>query len=344
MKTFSIAPVSADIREALQNKIDLKTKPLGSLGTLERLAVQVGSIQRSLSPQFSRPQLFVFAGDHGIVSEGVSPYPQEVTYQMVLNFVAGGAAINVFCRQNNIALAVVDAGVGNDFPDGLPIVRNKVAYGTASFLSGPAMTPAQRDCAIERGAELVRTAHLSGSNVIAFGEMGIGNTSSSALIMHTVCGLPLQDCTGRGTGLSDEGLAHKIAVLARCAERYSGSKDALDVLAQFGGFETAMACGAFLQAAELGMTILVDGFNITAALLIAAKIDPNVLGYCIAAHQSDENGHSRMLQFLGLAPVLQLSMRLGEGTGAAVAYPVVDSALRFICEMASFEDAGVSNA
>ena len=343
MKKFTITPVNTDIREALQKKIDLKTKPLGSLGVLETLALQIGSIQQNLCPQFDNPQLFVFAGDHGIAREGVSPFPQEVTQQMVLNFIAGGAAINVFCRQHGIDISVVDAGVIADFASNLPIIKRKVSYGTESFLSAPAMSPQQRDTAIAHGADLVRTAHQSGCNVIAFGEMGIGNTSSSALIMHKICDIPLEQCTGRGTGLSDEGLAHKLAILSRCSANFVGSRDAMAVLAHFGGFETAMVCGALLQAAELRMTILVDGFNITAALLCAAQIEPDILGYCIAAHQSDENGHAQMLQFLGLKPVLQLGMRLGEGTGAAVAYPVVESALRFVCEMASFEDAGVSN-
>lgn len=343
MKQFNIPLVSAEIRSALQKKIDLKTKPLGSLGTLESLALQIGSIQNSFSPQFSNPQLIVFAGDHGIVCEGVSPFPQEVTRQMVLNFIAGGAAINTFCRQHSIGISVVDAGVNADFPDDLSIVKRKVAPGTASYLNGPAMTAEQCGAAIDHGAELVRSAHRSGCNVIAFGEMGIGNTSSSSLIMHKICGVPLSECTGRGTGLSDEGLAHKLSILSRCSANFKGDNEPMSILAHFGGFETAMVCGAMLQAAELRMTILVDGFNITAALLCAAKLAPNILGYCVAAHQSGENGHAQMLRYLGLVPVLQLGMRLGEGTGAAVAFPVVDSALRFVCEMASFEDAGVSN-
>lgn len=343
MKKFSIPAVSTVQRDALQNKINLKTKPVGSLGLLESIALQVGCIQKSLSPQFVNPHLFVFAADHGIALEGVSPFPQEVTRQMVLNFVGGGAAINVFCNQHGIEMSVIDAGVNTNFAESLPIINRKVAFGTASFLSAPAMTPQQRDTAIAHGADIVRSAFESGSNVVAFGEMGIGNTSSSALIMHKICGIDLEECVGRGTGHTDEGLQRKLEILTRCADNYTQSNDGASILAHFGGFETAMVCGAFLQAAELGMTILVDGFNITAALLCAAQISPNVLGYCIATHQSDENGHIRMLSHLGLKPVLQLGMRLGEGTGAAVAYPVIDSALRFVCEMASFEDAGITN-
>ncbi len=344
MKKFNIIPVNSEISEAIQEKIDLKTKPLGSLGVLEKLALQIGSIQCSLTPSFTNPQMFVFAGDHGIAHEGVSPFPQEVTYQMVMNFVQGGAAINVFCRQHGIDISIVDAGVNYDFPLDLPIIRKKVGLGTASYLCGPAMTVQQRDTAIAHGADLVRTAYDAGSNVVAFGEMGIGNTSSSALIMHKICGIDLADCVGRGTGHSDEGMKHKLAVLERCASNFIVKPDALAVLTHFGGFETVMVCGAMLQAAELGMTILVDGFNITAALLCAAQIEPNILDYCVATHLSGENGHAGMLKFLGLIPVLNLGMRLGEGTGAAVAYPVIESALKFVCEMASFEDAGVSNA
>lgn len=340
---FEIKPVSFSAADALQRKIDLKTKPVGSLGRLETIALQIGSIQQSLAPKLNEPKMFVFAGDHGIAKEGVSPFPQEVSFQMVMNFVGGGAAINAFCKQNEISLEVVDAGVNYDFPAELPITRAKIAYGTDSFLNGPAMTTDQCMEAFKTASELVQKAYDGGTNCVAFGEMGIANTSSSALIMHALTGVSLADCVGRGTGLDDEGLKKKLAVLEQAFGNYSGGTEPLAVLKQFGGFETAMVCGAFLKAAELGMTIIVDGFNISAALLVANSMNPCVKDYCIAAHVSNEKGHRLMLDFLGLKPVLDLGMRLGEGTGAAVAFPVIKSSLCFLNEMASFEDAGVSN-
>ena len=344
MTTFHIAPLSHDITAALQHKIDNKTKPIGSLGQLESLALQIGRVQQTLTPSLNKPTIVVFAGDHGVAHEGVSPFPQEVTYQMVFNFLQGGAAINVFTKQNGIAIKVVDAGVNFDFNEHPGLVHAKVAMGTKSFLHEAAMTPAECETAIERGATIVQELHEQGCNVIGFGEMGIANTSAAAVIMSLLCNIPLEQCIGRGTGLDDEGLIRKKVILAEAMIRHNRiEKTPLNVLSTFGGFEIAMMCGAMLQAAASGMLILVDGFITTAALLVASKMNERVLDYSLFTHQSNEQGHSLMLAHLKAVPLLSLGMRLGEGTGAAVAYPVIQAAVSFLHEMASFESAGVSN-
>jgi nicotinate-nucleotide--dimethylbenzimidazole phosphoribosyltransferase len=332
-----------NIEEALLSKINNKTKPPGSLGLLEKIALQIGIIQDTLTPVLNNPTIVVFAGDHGIAREGVSPFPQEVTYQMVFNFLQGGAAINVFSKQNGIAIKVVDAGVNFNFEPHPDLIDAKIDHGTKSYLDEPAMTEAQCKAAIEKGAAIVAGIHAAGSNVIGFGEMGIGNTSSAAIIMSILCKLPLEQCIGRGTGLNDAGLEKKKTILLQAMANHSFEKTPLNVLRVFGGFEVAMICGAMLKAAELKMVILVDGFITTAALLVAKNLHEQVLDYCIFSHQSNEQGHAFMLQYLKASPVLQLGMRLGEGTGAAVAYPVIQSAVTFLNQMASFESAGVSN-
>lgn len=344
MAIFNIPPVNKDITAALQHKIDNKTKPPGSLGQLEKIALQAGAIQQTLSPVLQQPAIVVFAGDHGIAREGVSPFPQEVTYQMVFNFLQGGAGINVFTRQHEMQIRVVDAGVNFDFHQHPGLIHAKVGMGTKSYLHEPAMTMIQCHEAIEKGAAIVREIHQEGCNVIGFGEMGISNTSSAAIIMSLLCDIPLAQCIGRGTGLDDEGLAKKHAILSEAIARHKGiEKTPLQVLSTFGGFEIAMMCGAMLQAAAAGMIILVDGFIATAALLVASELDKHILDYCIFTHQSNEQGHQLMLAHLNAVPLLQLGMRLGEGTGAAVAYPLIRSAVNFLNEMASFESAGVSN-
>jgi nicotinate-nucleotide--dimethylbenzimidazole phosphoribosyltransferase len=344
MAIFNITPVNKDIAAALQHKIDNKTKPLGSLGQLEKVALQIGAIQQTLSPVLKHPAIVVFAGDHGIAREGVSPFPQEVTYQMVFNFLQGGAGINVFARQNGIQIKVVDAGVNFDFNQHPELIHAKVGMGTKSYLHEPAMTRAECEETIDKGAAIVKEIQQSGCNVIGFGEMGISNTSSAAIIMSLLCDIPLEQCIGRGTGLDDEGLIRKRVILAEAMVRHNSiEKTPLNILSTFGGFEIAMMCGAMLQAASDGMIILVDGFITSAALLIASKINAHVLDYCIFTHQSNEQGHYLMLAHLKAVPLLSLGMRLGEGTGAAVAYPVIQAAVNFLNEMASFESAGVSN-
>ncbi len=330
------------MKEILQRKIDLKTKPLGSLGKLEKVALKIGLIQNTLSPELKKPTHIVFAGDHGLSDEGVSLYPKEVTTQMVLNFLNGGAAINVFCRQNNINLKIVDAGVDYDFPAESNLIHAKIAKGTKNILKEPAMSMELCQQAMNKGREIVNTEFESGCNVISFGEMGIGNTSAASLLLHKYTGHPIEKCTGRGTGHDDKGLKKKIAILKNASLKYNITEP-FEILATYGGLEIAMMCGAMLQAKSKGMTILVDGFITTSALLAAYKIDKSILDNCIFCHFSQENGHKYMLEYLGAEALVDLNMRLGEGTGAAVTYPIIKSAVLFLNEMASFEDAGVSN-
>jgi nicotinate-nucleotide--dimethylbenzimidazole phosphoribosyltransferase len=344
MKTFNIQPVSKELEKKLQHKIDNKTKPLGALGQLEKIAVQIGLIQHTLSPELKHPHIIVFAADHGITNEGVSAYPQEVTFQMVMNFLNGGAAINVFCKQNDIAIKVVDAGVNYEFPPALDkIIDSKIAMGTKSFLDGPAMSEEEvREC-INRGATLVTEIAEKGCNVIGFGEMGIGNTTSASALMHLICKIPVKECVGKGTGLDDKGLQKKTNILRIALANNEGMDGPLNILATFGGFEIAQICGAMLQAAENKMLILVDGFISSAAFLVAHAMHPAIMEYAIFCHQSDEQGHAKMLNHLNVKSLLNLNLRLGEGTGVAMAYPLIQAAVHFINEMASFESAGVSN-
>ncbi len=343
MKKFCIQPVSQALAQSLTHKIDNKTKPLGALGKLETLALKIGLIQNTMTPRLQQPVMLVFAGDHGITEAGVSPYPQEVTQQMVFNFLNGGAAINVLARQNGIVLRVIDAGVNADFSAHPALIDAKIAKGTRNFLHQPAMTPEQCEAAIEKGAGLAEQEIRRGSNVMGFGEMGIGNTSSAAALMSMLGGFSVDQCVGRGAGLDDAGLARKREVIERAVAKHSVGKNPKAALAACGGFEVAMMVGAMLQAAESGAILLIDGFIVTAALLVASKIEPTVLDYCVFSHLSDESGHAHLLRHFKAEPLLQLNMRLGEGTGSAVAYPLLLAAVNFLNDMASFESAGVSN-
>ncbi|MBA9844319.1 MAG: nicotinate-nucleotide--dimethylbenzimidazole phosphoribosyltransferase [Ralstonia sp.] len=343
-----IPPFDDALRARLQAAVDSKTKPLGALGRLESLAVQIGLIQNTDTPQLTRPAMVVFAADHGIAHAGVSAYPQAVTAQMVLNFIAGGAAVNVFCRQHGFALEVVNAGVAAPLwtADTPGLVDAPVAPGTRNFaaegVQQTAMTADERDRAMALGAQRVAHHAALGTNVIALGEMGIANTASAACLMARLCDLPVAQCVGRGTGLDDDGLAHKRAVLEAAMARHADVREPLDVLACFGGFEVAAMVGAVLEAAQRRMVILVDGFIATAAVLVAARVAPDVLRYCVFGHVSDERGHRALLEVLDARPLLSLSLRLGEGSGAVLAYPVVVSAVAFLREMATFASAGVS--
>ncbi len=330
------------LKEQLQLKIDLKTKPTGALGQLEELAIQLGMIQKTLSPKLEKPVMLVFAADHGITDEGISPYPKEVTWQMVMNFCGGGAAINVFCKQNGIDLKVVDAGVDHNFPAELPIIDAKIANGTKNMMYEAAMTMEECHQAMDKGAELVKMEAEAGCTVLGFGEMGIGNTSASSLLMHRFLNLSIEECTGKGAGMHGEKLEHKTSVLKKVSEKYD-PKTPEETLATFGGFEIAMMVGAILEAKRQNMVILIDGFIATAATLTANQINKSVRENCIFCHASEEKGHKLMLEKLGAKPVLNLEMRLGEGSGAAVAFPIIKAAATFLNEMASFEDAGVSN-
>jgi nicotinate-nucleotide--dimethylbenzimidazole phosphoribosyltransferase len=328
----------AALAEQLDRAINNKTKPLGSLGTLEVLARQIGLIQKTASPVLRDPAILVFAGDHGVVAEGVSAFPQDVTWQMVENFLSGGAAINVFARQNGCLLRVVDAGVNHDFGKREGLVNRKIAPGTRNFAQEKAMSA--QDCmeAIECGMDLVE--ELPG-NVLGFGEMGIGNTTSAAALMHKLTGIPVAECVGAGTGLDAEGVLHKQRVIEAAVARHDAS-GGLPVLATFGGFEIAMMVGAMLKAAERRMVLVIDGFIVTSALLVASRIKPEILDYCVFSHCSDESGHARMLDHLGARPLLNLGLRLGEGTGSALAVPLLHAAVNFLNQMATFESAQVS--
>ena len=329
---------------ALQHKIDQKTKPLGALGQLESLALQLGLIQQTLTPTLTNPHILVCAGDHGAAKAGVSAYPQDVTWQMVENFLAGGAAINVFAKQAGITLVVADAGVNHDFGVRSNLVNAKVAKGTANYIEGAAMTREQCQAAMEQGRRVIDEIHNKNCNVIGFGEMGIGNTAAASLITHCLTNIPLHQCVGRGTGLDDSGLTRKRDLLTQALTQWTAkTSDPLDVLARFGGFEIAMLCGAMLAAAEKRMVLIIDGFIVTSALLVAASLTPAILDYCVFAHCSQEAGHRLQLESLNSKPLLDLGLRLGEGTGAALAYPLLQAACAFMNEMASFESAGVSN-
>ena len=331
----------AELSARLQRLIDNKTKPLGSLGRIETLARQMGLILRSDQPRLIEPQVVVFAGDHGLAARGVSAFPADVTWQMVENFLAGGAAISVLARQHGLALTVVDAGVARDISPRPTLQVRKVAPGTADCTRGPAMSPAQCDQALQQGAEVMQG--LPG-NAVVFGEMGIGNTSSAALIMARLTGLPLEQCVGRGTGLDAFAVQRKLQVLQEALRANADAQAPLEVLQAFGGFEVAMMCGAMLQAAAQDRVIVVDGFIATSAVLVAHALEPRVLQRCVFSHQSDESGHARMLAHLSVQPLMKLDLRLGEGSGAALAWPLLESACRILCEMASFESAGVSTA
>ena len=349
---FVVAAPDASLAPPLQKKIDRKTKPPGSLGQLESLALQLGLIQGRHDPAVTCPHVLVCAGDHGAAKAGVSAYPQDVTWQMVENFLAGGAAINALAGQAGMALVVADAGVAHDFGPRTGLRDMKVgAGGTANYLDGAAMTEAECALALERGAQLAREIAATGCTVLGFGEMGIGNTASASLLTHCLTGLPLADCVGRGTGLDDAGVARKRTLLEQALAAWpqrpeaasATGEDALRILARFGGYEIAMLCGAMLAAAEARMTLLIDGFIVTSALLVAARVAPEVLPHCVYAHCSNEAGHRRQLAWLGGTPLLDLGLRLGEGTGAALALPLLRAACAFLAEMASFESAGVSD-
>jgi nicotinate-nucleotide--dimethylbenzimidazole phosphoribosyltransferase len=332
----------------VQRLIDSKTKPLGALGKLEPLALQLALIQNTTAPRIVMPHVVVFAADHGIAADNVvNAYPQAVTAQMVYNFLAGGAAINVFCKLNKLGLTVVDAGVNAVFAPHEDLIDAKVAMGTRHYGNGNAMDEAQLALAKQHGQQVVYNLWQQGCNTICFGEMGIGNTSSAALLMHQLCRLPLAECVGLGAGSTPEQFQLKLATLAQVAQYHQLGQNAMPaeiLLQRVGGFEIAMMYGAYLKAFELKMVILVDGFIATAALLCAHHYNQIILSNCVFAHCSAETGHERMLQFLGVEPLLQLSLRLGEGTGGALAMPLLQQACAFLGEMASFESAGISNA
>lgn len=329
----------------LQARIDGKTKPLGALGRLEALALRLGLILGTETPELHAPQMLVCAADHGLAARGVSAYPSDVTWQMVENFLAGGAAVSVLARQHGLALTVADCGVAREVParaavPGAPrLVHCRVAAGTQDASGGPAMSAAQCAQALQNGRDIVRG--LPG-NVLLLGEMGIGNTSVASLLLARLAGVPLAECTGAGTGLDAAGIARKQAVLEQALAANQGATGPLDALAALGGFEVATLAGAVLQAASERRVIVVDGFITSAAVLVAARLAPAVPERCVFSHRSGERGHARMLEELRAEPLLDLGLRLGEGSGAALAWPLLESACRVLREMASFASAGVA--
>ena len=345
-----ITATDKSLATAIQKKIDNLNKPKGSLGRLESLALQIALIQQTDSPALHHPCHILFGGDHGIEREGVSFSPREVTWQQMVNYTRGGGGVNMFCRQHGFELKIVDVGVDYDFDhEAFPlIIDRKIAHGTENFLHRPAMTPDQWQRALAIGAEQVEECHAKGCNIISFGEMGIGNTSPSSVLMHLFLGVPLDRCVGAGSGLSDEGIRHKYEILKRAVDNFhsttpcSPSCDAEKVCAYFCGFEMAAAIGGMLQAASRRMTILVDGFIMTACMLAARAIDANVMDYAVFGHCGDEGGHRIMLDALGAQPLLHLGLRLGEGTGAICAYPIVQSAVNMINEMDNFAHANIT--
>ena len=337
-----IPPLDEAARSAAQHHVDVLTKPLGALGRLEPLAVQVCAIQGILRPQITMPVAIVFAADHGIADRGVSAYPRAVTAQMVKNFLAGGAAISVLARVQGMELWVVDAGVDDDCGTHPRLVNAKIRRGTRDLVAESAMTAEECQAALLAGKRVLEQVSAPDCNTVVLGEMGIGNTASSALLMHRLTGLQLRQCVGRGTGLDDSGLERKRAALATASRRV-GKAEPLELLAQFGGYETAMLTGALLAAAARRMLIIVDGFTVTVAVALAARLDRRVLDYCIFGHCSAEHAHRALLEHLEAEPLLDLGMRLGEGTGAAMALGAVRGALALFTDMATFESAGVSN-
>jgi nicotinate-nucleotide--dimethylbenzimidazole phosphoribosyltransferase len=350
-KQFNIPAPSAVIAEQLQHKIDNKTKPLGALGELENIAFQLGKIQQTLTPDTSKPKMIIFAADHGVVAQGISLFPQEVTPQMVMNFLMGGAAVSVFCEQHNVPLRIVDVGVNAELAAHPLLGARKVAFSSQDFSQQAAMTTQQLEQAIQAGVDEANLAIDDGVNLLMFGEMGIGNTCVSSCMMTALIGVSAIDSTGRGTGLDLAGVSHKAQVIEQSlkrAEQETGQMmsdwSAQTLAEQVGGFEILAMAGAMLQSAQRQTAFVVDGFICSVALLFAQKVAPNVRDYAIFAHQSNEKAHKMLLDHLNAEPILSLDLRLGEGSGAILAYPLINSACLFLNKMASFESAGVSDS
>ncbi|MEP3348820.1 MAG: nicotinate-nucleotide--dimethylbenzimidazole phosphoribosyltransferase [Marinomonas sp.] len=349
--SFTIQSPSSSIEVELQQKIDTKTKPLGALGELENLAFQLGKIQNSLTPDVSKAKMIVFAADHGVVAQGISLFPQEVTPQMVMNFLMGGAAVSVFCDQHNVPLRVVDVGVNAKLDKHPLLGARKVAMASKDFSQEAAMTSAEAAQAIQAGVDEADLALDDGVNLLMFGEMGIGNTCVSSCMMAALVGMSAAQSTGRGTGLDSAGVSHKASIIEQSlkrAEQATGQSmadwSAQTLAEQVGGFEILAMAGAMLRSAERQTAFVVDGFICTVALLFAQKVAPNVRDFAVFAHQSNEQAHRSLLEHFDALPILSLNLRLGEGSGAILAYPLIQSACVFLNKMASFESAGVSDS
>ncbi len=338
-----IRPLDQDAMQAAQRRQELLTKPPGSLGRLEELSIQVAGITGNPMPRMEKKAVLVMAADHGVVEEGVSAYPQDVTPQMVLNFLRGGAAINACARQAEAQVVVADMGIASDVPASEGLIVHKIGRGTANLAKGPAMTRAQAVEAVVAGAEIAERVIEAGADIIATGDMGIGNTTPSAAIAAVLCGAAVEDVVGRGTGVDDTGLQRKISAIRQGIEiNRPDANDGIDVLAKVGGFEIGGLAGVVLAGAAHRVPVVIDGFISTAAAMIAVCMAPAARDYLIAAHVSQEHGHRAMLKWLRLKPLLDLDMRLGEGTGAVLAMNLVDAACRALTEMATFDEAGVS--
>ena len=344
MRKFNIQKPDEKLRAAIREKIDNLNKPKGALGRLETLAEQICMIQQTLSPTLTHPCHLLFGGDHGIERENVSVSPRDVTWQQMINFTQGGGGVNIFCRQHHFTLYIIDMGVDHDLTAYPDIINRKIARGTKNFLNEPAMSETEFWKAVETGCEMVDRCRQDDCNVICMGEMGIANTSPSSIWMHLFGQIPLDECVGAGAGLNDESLKHKREMLRQAVENYEKSPhtSTLDPIIYFAGFEMAAAIGAMLHAAEQKMTIMVDGFIMSACMLAASRLYPNVLHYAVFGHCGDESGHRKMLGLMNADPLLQLNLRLGEGTGALCAYPIIESAVRMICEMNNFHDAHIT--
>lgn len=345
MRKFDIQRPNRDIERAVWAKIDNLNKPLGSLGRLEEIAAQVCLVQQTLSPTLRHPCHLLFGGDHGVEREGVSATPREVTRQQMENFARGGGGVNVFCRQHGVELAVVDVGVDGNISHVDGVIDRKIACGTRNFLYEAAMTATEMDSAIGVGAKLVEDCHARGCDILSIGEMGAANTSASSAWMSLLGGVPIGECVGAGSGLDTNGMERKTDVLRRSIERFKTEMPAPhteDIIRWFGGFEMVAAVGAMLRAAELRMVVVVDGFIMTACALAATKISPAAQDYMIFAHVGDESGHARLLSLMGAKPLLSLGLRLGEGTGALCALPIIESAVRMVNEMGNFKDAHIT--
>ncbi|MDF3820400.1 nicotinate-nucleotide--dimethylbenzimidazole phosphoribosyltransferase [Leptospira sp. 96542] len=331
------------LRDSIQAKIDSKTKPVGSLGALETITFKIANIQNTLEPKLKNPTLLLFAADHGITEEPVSLYPKDVTWQMVENFLRGGACANVFARFNQINVEVIDAGVDHDWSETPTNFHSKkIRYGTKNFKIESAMTLEDANQCLTSGFDFAQSEKFSSSNVFLFGEMGIGNTSSASMILSQLTGIPLIDLVGRGTGLNEKQKENKLKILEDAYKRTGRITDPIKVLSEFGGFEIGMMAGAIIGAAAANKLIIIDGFIATAAYVLAQSISDNIRDYVLFSHLSDEKGHKKVLDFLKFQPILQLNLRLGEGSGALAAYPIIELALKFLNEMASFSEAGVS--
>ena len=345
MKTFDIQPVNTSLKTAIQEKIDNLNKPKGSLGRLEELAMQISLIQQTLEPSLAHPCHLLLGGDHGIEREGVSVSPREVTWQQMINFSQGGGGVNMFCRQHGFNLRIVDVGVDYDLSNIPGIINRKIARGTKNFLYEPAMSEEEFNRAIQVGVDLVDECFAEGCRVLSIGEMGIANTSPSSIWMSLFGDIPLKECIGAGAGLNNEGIRHKYEVLLNALNNYRSmipQPSAISPLAYFGGFEMIATIGAMLRAAELHLVILVDGFIMTACALAAIRLYPATQDYMIFTHCGDESGHKMMLDIVDANPLLHLGLRLGEGTGALCAFPIVDSAVRMMNEMNNFDNAKIT--